>query len=82
MARDQEFEGEEESVYGDEGREELMEADEISAAEEGFSAGYDSTDREEEDSSNDAYEQAFAGREKPKKRASRRVDDEDEPDDE
>jgi hypothetical protein len=77
MARDEESNEAESGLDSDAGREEAVEADEIDAAEEGFSAGYFSTDREEEDTASDAYDQAFASKAKPKKRA-RKDDDEDE----
>ncbi len=79
MARDEESEGGDPGVYGDEGREELMEAGEISAEEDAFMQGYDHADSDEEDTASDAYEAAFEGR-KEKKRKSRRedLDDEDE----
>ncbi len=77
MAEDEETtEG---SVYG-KGREELMEDSEISAEEEAFMEGYDSTDKEiSDDTADDAYDKAFGGR-KPTKKRSKRDDDVDEDD--
>ena len=66
MARDEESEETESGLDSDAGREEAVEADEIDAAEEGFSAGYFSTDREEEDTASDVYEQAFTSKAKPR----------------
>jgi len=75
MARDKDAEEGEESVYGGEAREELMDAGEISPEEEAFMEGYDSAEREEDDSASDAYEQAFAQR-RAKKRSRRDEEDE------
>jgi len=50
-----------ESVYNDEGREELIEDDEISPQEEAFMAGYDQETKEKKKDENeeDPYEKAF-----------------------
>ncbi len=66
----------ERNVYGDAAREKLMEDGEISAEEEAFMQGYDEAEREEEERSDEAYEQAFAKR--TKRRRSRANDDFDE----
>jgi len=50
MAEDQEKEEkEEETVYDKEGREELVESDEINPEEEGFMKGYEDADEEKEE---------------------------------
>lgn len=61
MARDDEISDEFESVYNDEGRQELVDDDEISPEEEAFMAGYDSSEEEKskEDDSDEVYERAF-----------------------
>ena len=61
--------GDLDEVYDDEGREDLVENDEISPEEEGFMMGYeDVKDRKEKDLEGDrAYEEAFEESEKKKK---------------
>ena len=55
MAKDEEYEGkekgekEEDSVYNEEGREELVESDEVSPEEEAFMKGYEEADEEEKE---------------------------------
>ncbi len=81
MADNEETDSNEQNVYGNEGREALMDDGEISAEEEAFMAGYDETEKEKEDSTEEAYDKAFATR-RTKKRQSRKDDeDEDEEDD-
>ncbi len=56
----EEFSDEFESVYSGDGREGLVEDDEISPEEEAFMAGYDSEDeKKKEDEDDDDYEKAF-----------------------
>ncbi len=49
------------SIYGDTGREDLRENDEISPEEEGFMQGYKEAgeDKDEDEDSESAYEKAF-----------------------
>jgi hypothetical protein len=68
----------ERNVYGDSARESLMEDGEISAEEDAFMAGYDQSERDEEDTSSDAYEQAFASKRKKRSRKESFDDDFDE----
>lgn len=55
MAKEDEYEGkekekkDEDSVYDKEGREELIEGDEVSPEEEAFMKGYEEADEEEEE---------------------------------
>jgi len=62
-----------EEVYSGEGREELVDNDEISATEEGFMSGYDNlhNDSETEMEGDKAYEAAFA---KKSRRSKRKID--------
>ncbi|MAG39259.1 hypothetical protein CMO90_04200 [Candidatus Woesearchaeota archaeon] len=57
-----------ESVYNDEGREELVEDDEISPQEEAFMAGYDSDPEEKkkkkDEDDDEAYDEAFEKKKK------------------
>lgn len=47
MAKDQDFEeGDEETIYDSDGREDMIEDDELSASEEGFMRGYEEADEE------------------------------------
>lgn len=64
----------EQNVYGDAAREKLVADGEISAEEEAFMQGYEETESEEEETTNEAYEQAFATR-KRKKRTESDLDD-------
>ena len=69
MAKDDELSDQFESVYNDEGREELVEDDEISPEEQAFMAGYDSQEeKSKEDDDDDAYERAFEEAESKKKK--------------
>lgn len=65
----------ERNVYGDNGRESMMEDGEISAEEDAFMQGYDQSEKEEEDSDSDAYEQAFASKRKKRSRKKTFEDD-------
>ncbi|MBU1201068.1 MAG: hypothetical protein KJ583_03420 [Nanoarchaeota archaeon] len=58
-----------ESVYDGEGREELVEDDEISPEEEAFMTGYDdiSEDKKKDEDDDDHYEKAFENVGKKKK---------------
>ena len=53
MAKEDEYEGkeekEEDSVYDEEGREELIESDEVSPEEQAFMKGYEDADEEKKD---------------------------------
>lgn len=67
MAKDDEFNDSFESVYNDDGREELIEDDEISPQEEAFMAGYDEEEVKKKDENvEDPYEKAFAEQEEKK----------------
>lgn len=68
MAPNDQPEEKEQNIYGDSARQSLMEDGEISAEEDAFMAGYESSEAEEEDSASDAYEQAFATRRSKKRR--------------
>lgn len=63
-------------------REELMENGEISAEEDAFMSGYDEADSEEEDTSHDAYEQAFKTRRRKRKAQVEDPFEEEDPDEE
>jgi len=67
----------EQGVYGDSGREELMEAGGISPEEDAFMQGYDQTESDEEDTASDAYERAFADRKQRRRRSKHDAFDED-----
>ncbi len=77
MAREDDSGESEVGVYEDSGREELMEAGEISPEEDAFMQGYDQTESDEEDTASDAYERAFADR-KQRRRRTKHDDFEDE----
>ncbi len=72
MVRDSLPEESEQNVYGDGAREDLMENSEISPEEEAFMQGYEEAEKEEEDATSEAYEQAFAT---PKKRKRAKQED-------
>lgn len=59
-----------EEVYDDEAREDLVENDEISPEEEAFMAGYEERKEKIKGSTegDEAYEQAFEGKEKSRKK--------------
>ncbi len=56
----------EQNIYGDEAREALIEDGEISPEEEAFMQGYNESEQEDEESSDEAYEAAFAKRKRRK----------------
>lgn len=60
-------------VYNDEAREDLVDNDEISPEEEGFMAGYDEQKEKtaKDNLGDEAYEQAFESPQKAKKKAKR-----------
>ncbi|MFC2134864.1 hypothetical protein ACFLTH_09620 [Bacteroidota bacterium] len=69
MVKDNEIQDQFESVYNDEGREELVEDDEISPEEEAFMAGYDSHEEKKKDEDeDDIYEKAFDEAESKKRK--------------
>ncbi|MFH1770352.1 MAG: hypothetical protein ABH828_02230 [archaeon] len=69
MAQDEDPGNEFESVYNDEGREELVKDDEISPEEEAFMAGYDAEPEEKNDDDDDEeYEKAFEETDSKKKK--------------
>jgi len=67
-----------EEVYSGEGREDLVDNDEISAIEEGFMAGYDEDLNEKEDTSqgDKSYDKAFEKKSRRSKRKTEVFDEE------
>ena len=67
MPKDVEGDDEEETVYDEEGREELVDDEEISPEEAGFMQGYDSADESEEEESEEKESEEKESKEKESK---------------